>query len=51
MGWPKQYLDGKDQLERLMARARAAQAGARAAIEELEGILARAAQDRAPARR
>jgi anthraniloyl-CoA monooxygenase len=51
VGWPKQYLDGKDQLERLMARARAAQAGARAAIEELEGILARAAQDRAPARR
>lgn len=51
VGWPKQYLDGKDQLERLMARARAAQAGARGAIEELERVLARAAQDRAAARR
>jgi anthraniloyl-CoA monooxygenase len=47
VAWPKQYLDGKDQLERLMARARAAQEGERAALEELERVLARAAQDRA----
>jgi anthraniloyl-CoA monooxygenase len=44
--WPKQYLDGKEQLERIMARARAAQQGERAAIEELERIMAQAAQDR-----
>lgn len=49
VGWPKQYLDGKEQLERIMARARAAQEGQRAAIEELERIMARAAQDRARA--
>ncbi len=47
VAWPKQYLDGKDQLERLMARARAAQLGQRAALEELERVLAHAAQDRA----
>ncbi|QBS36635.1 bifunctional salicylyl-CoA 5-hydroxylase/oxidoreductase [Thermaerobacter sp. FW80] len=47
VGWPKQYLDGKEQLERLMARAQAAQEGERAIIEELERIMARAAQDRA----
>ncbi len=44
--WPKQYLDGKEQLDRIMARARAAQQGERAAIEELERIMAQAAQDR-----
>lgn len=49
VAWPKQYLDGKDQLERLMVRARAAQEGERAALEELERVLARAAQDRARA--
>ncbi|MCS7236390.1 MAG: bifunctional salicylyl-CoA 5-hydroxylase/oxidoreductase [Armatimonadota bacterium] len=47
VAWPKQYLDGKEQLERLMARARAAQEGERAALEELERVLAQAAQDRA----
>ncbi len=47
--WAKQYLDGKEQLERIMARARAAQQGERAAIEELERIMARAAQDRVKA--
>lgn len=44
--WPKPYLDGKDQIERLMERARAAQEGERWVIEEIEGLISRAAQER-----
>jgi anthraniloyl-CoA monooxygenase len=44
--WPKQYLDGKEFLERVEARKRAAEEGERPAIEEIEQIVARVAQDR-----
>ncbi|MCS6867752.1 bifunctional salicylyl-CoA 5-hydroxylase/oxidoreductase [Thermus sp.] len=46
--WPKPYLDGKEQLERLMERARAAQEGEKGIIEELEALVSRAAQEREP---